>query len=780
MAEQKLDVLDGLEVDNDVIITNGGIGINQSTPAADIHIKGNAPKIRLEETDANRYGEVWSQAGNIYIDADTGNGGTHSVHIRAGGQSEVARFAEGGKVGIGGIVPTGALDVFGGDIVLWDSGSTDSLTLQASTTSSYRNYIKHGDLGLEFNNNSTSRGYVWSVNGSEVMRMTSTAHFGVGNTAPDRAMVLQSDDDYPLLVRSTAANRAGISLTETGTSSTTGIAAVNNELRFIAGGSDRGRFSGADFIPISDGFGGIGTTTIRWGNGYFDDLTVTNTISGNITGNAATAGTATNFNVVADNATNATHYVIFTGAATGGQSPNSDTGLTYNPSTNTLTVANLAGNASTASNATNATNATNFNVAADNDTNANHYVIFTGGATGNQRPNSDTGLLYNPSTNTLTATNFAGTATRATDADRVNVNATGSDLNFRMIFTEPNDSADTSGIIYKDNATNFYYNPSTNTLTCPNFAGNATSATSATNATNATNAATADYATSAGTAGSATSATNATNATNFNVAADNSTNANHYVIFTGGATGNQRPNSDTGLLYNPSTNTLTATTFAGNASTATSATNATNATNFNVLADNSTNANHYIIFTDGATGNQRPNSDTGLLYNPSTNTLTATTFAGNASTATRATDADRVNVNATSSSQNFRMIFTEANDSADTSGIIYKDNATNFYYNPSTNVLVVGTVNSTSDIRHKSNIETLTGALEKVNAMRGVSFDLRNQRQVGLIAQELLEIVPEVVDTSNEEMYTVSYGNMVGVLVEAIKELSAKVDALTK
>jgi len=50
----------------------------------------------------------------------------------------------------------------------------------------------------------------------------------------------------------------------------------------------------------------------------------------------------------------------------------------------------------------------------------------------------------------------------------------------------------------------------------------------------------------AATATSSTNATNATNATNINVAADNSTNATHYLVFVGAATGNQRPNSDTG------------------------------------------------------------------------------------------------------------------------------------------------------------------------------------------------------------------------------------------
>ena len=76
-----------------------------------------------------------------------------------------------------------------------------------------------------------------------------------------------------------------------------------------------------------------------------------------------------------------------------------------------------ATNATNATSATNATNATNINVAADNSTNSTHYITFTGGRTGNQRPNSDTGLTYNPNTNTLTTTIFSGTATRANYAD---------------------------------------------------------------------------------------------------------------------------------------------------------------------------------------------------------------------------------------------------------------------------------------------------------------------------------------------------------------------------
>ena len=81
---------------------------------------------------------------------------------------------------------------------------------------------------------------------------------------------------------------------------------------------------------------------------------------------------------------------------------------------------------------------------------------------------------------------------------------------------------------------------------------------------------------------------------------------------------------------------------------------------------------------------------------------------------------------------------------------------------------------ATSDIRTKTDISTITGALDKVKALRGVYFTRNGEtsRNVGVIAQEVEEVVPEVVHTGSDDMKSVSYGNMVGLLIEAIKELS--------
>tara|TARA_Y100001972_G_scaffold16555_1_gene18000 strand:- start:1725 stop:3014 length:1290 start_codon:yes stop_codon:yes gene_type:complete len=88
-----------------------------------------------------------------------------------------------------------------------------------------------------------------------------------------------------------------------------------------------------------------------------------------------------------------------------------------------------------------------------------------------------------------------------------------------------------------------------------------------------------------------------------------------------------------------------------------------------------------------------------------------------------------------------------------------------------------------SDERLKSNIETIPNALDKVLQMRGVNFDKNGHKSMGVIAQEVQKIIPEVVSTENkdgEEYLGVAYPNMVGVLIEAIKDLQKQVDELKK
>ena len=96
------------------------------------------------------------------------------------------------------------------------------------------------------------------------------------------------------------------------------------------------------------------------------------------------------------------------------------------------------------------------------------------------------------------------------------------------------------------------------------------------------------------------------------------------------------------------------------------------------------------------------------------------------------------------------------------------------------NFTAPGNVTAYSDIRLKSNITTITNALDIVNSMRGVRFDKDGNRGVGVIAQEIREVLPEVVIENEDENKTLSvaYGNISGVLIEAIKELSSEIEKL--
>ena len=88
-----------------------------------------------------------------------------------------------------------------------------------------------------------------------------------------------------------------------------------------------------------------------------------------------------------------------------------------------------------------------------------------------------------------------------------------------------------------------------------------------------------------------------------------------------------------------------------------------------------------------------------------------------------------------------------------------------------------GDVTAFSDMRIKHDIETIEGALAKVSDMRGVYFKRNNgEAGTGVIAQEIENILPEVV--KDGEYKAVAYGNMVGILIEAIKELKAEVEKL--
>jgi len=96
------------------------------------------------------------------------------------------------------------------------------------------------------------------------------------------------------------------------------------------------------------------------------------------------------------------------------------------------------------------------------------------------------------------------------------------------------------------------------------------------------------------------------------------------------------------------------------------------------------------------------------------------------------------------------------------------------------NTLTLLNTSRISDYRIKKDIKPITNALSKIRKIRGVSYRMKDTFHLGCIAQELEGVLPEVVGTSKiiDEMKVVYYGDMVGLLIEGIKELKVRIDAL--
>ena len=94
---------------------------------------------------------------------------------------------------------------------------------------------------------------------------------------------------------------------------------------------------------------------------------------------------------------------------------------------------------------------------------------------------------------------------------------------------------------------------------------------------------------------------------------------------------------------------------------------------------------------------------------------------------------------------------------------------------------------STSDKRHKNNIVNISDALSKVTKLNGVTWEwndnvdaaTKETPKTGLIAQEVQEVLPEVVKERGDGFLALDYSKMMGLMVEAIKEQQTQIHSLT-
>lgn len=419
-------------------------------------------------------------------------------------------------------------------------------------------------------------------------------------------------------------------------------------------------------------------------------------------------------------------------------------------------------------------------------------------------------LTYNPSTSTLTASTFVGNLTGiATGADNIHVDEVNDAGPYQLLFTQQNSPDFQRARIDTDN-TQLSYVPSTNTLSVANVSG-----------------------TFLGTA---------TNATNINVENTNGAGNRFLVFVDGAVTDvDERPQVDSNLTYNAQSNTLTAGDFSGSGDNLTDL-NASQLTLGTVPGARGTaagiNSDTFVRYRgttstagefDGGTTD--PTDTTRLNYNGQ---LHATGFTGPVTG--NASSADQIKTQNADNNQNFVITFVDSNNATATNESLRTDGE--LLYNPSTNLLTVsgGSVNASgdsnnfgdttlddvtcdsltvtgnttlgneasdittingdlrvtgditaffaSDERLKSNITPIENGLEKILSLSGNTYDWNEKAtkegtEVGVIAQEVEALgLPGLVQTNGNGYLGVRYEKLVPILIEAVKDLSAKVEWL--
>jgi hypothetical protein len=140
------------------------------------------------------------------------------------------------------------------------------------------------------------------------------------------------------------------------------------------------------------------------------------------------------------------------------------------------------------------------------------------------------------------------------------------------------------------------------------------------------------------------------------------------------------------------------------------------------------------------------------------------------STAAISATASSVAINySNDSNSTYQMLWGSGNAIYGTAGI---------YCNPSNDFLYAAGFQVASDARLKDNITESNYGLSEILQLRSVQYDKNNNHEIGLIAQEVEPIMPEFVSTTQDDMKSVNYAQMVSVLIKAVQELNAEVVAL--
>ena len=199
----------------------------------------------------------------------------------------------------------------------------------------------------------------------------------------------------------------------------------------------------------------------------------------------------------------------------------------------------------------------------------------------------------------------------------------------------------------------------------------------------------------------------------------------------------------------------------------------------------STNTARFQVLNNGGNGSIG-DADYGILAKASSAGNQATIGAIHASTGHA-----NLNLGNNDGGLKFWHISKRLSGDAHRLEIFYYDGsfASKFQFQTGGNFSATGSITASGDViafsdkKVKTNIKTIDNALEKVSKLRGVSYNRTDiddkSDKIGVIAQEVKEVLPEVVSYDDEkDLLGVDYGKMAGVFIEAIKELKAEVNSL--
>ena len=118
---------------------------------------------------------------------------------------------------------------------------------------------------------------------------------------------------------------------------------------------------------------------------------------------------------------------------------------------------------------------------------------------------------------------------------------------------------------------------------------------------------------------------------------------------------------------------------------------------------------------------------------------------------------------------------TNSSNKSDAFKVLFNGDAT-----VSNDLTVSGDVVISSDARLKSNIVSLGSTLAKLLQIDGKSYEMKGKQKIGVLAQEIKEVFPELVSEDDNEMLAVNYQGLVPVLINALKEQQSEIDRLKK